>query len=347
MPQNSYEVIRLTGSRECQEHGIERLRRGFAFTFPTDPQLLSPWEAQNLIDKARITAINEALKGPHVFALESVLVLDDLPMWRRNPDVHVRVPSRYTTTVLDAVNLGPHRIAQASVRQCRVSASPSVVVSPGGIPHDDLAHTALLLAAGRPLIEGFVAVSGVLRRLCAFDRFDLEASRTREDKVRSKLFTTLESIASLRGRRRAELVLAHADAGCESVGESASLAVVSTIDAGQIQTQHEVVIDGRRYFLDLAFPEMKIGFEFDGVKKMGTTREEFRRAQVELMARQRALENAGWLIIRIGWEDLLDPARLREGILGCLTSSGRWKDPHDPSSQRLRALMLRDLRKTR
>ena len=88
---------------------------------------------------------------------------------------------------------------------------------------------------------------------------------------------------------------------------------------------------------------MRIGFEFDGVVKMGKTPEEFRRAQAELMARQRDLEDAGWLIIRIGWNDLLDPRRLRGRVVERITGSGRWKGSRDREAQRLWALMMHDL----
>lgn len=272
MALKDYELIRLNGSREWKERGIERVKRGFAVALPEDPECISPWHAQTLVDRARIEAVDAALGSAHAFAMESVLVLEGLPMWGRNPDVHLRVPSRYSTTSLPAVRLGPHLISPVSVRQCRAGSPPPVVESPIGIAHDALAHTAVLLAARRPLLDGFVAVSGILRRLSSFDRFDLPASRAREADARSGLLECLDSLGPLHGRGRAGLVLAHADAGCESVGESAALAVLSTIGLPGLQTQHEVVVGGRRYFIDLALPEAKIGFEFDGVVKMGKTR---------------------------------------------------------------------------
>lgn len=343
MAPKDYELIRLNGSHECGDGRIEKVKRGFAVVLPEDPERLSPWHAQNLVDRARIEAVDAALSAPHAFAMESVLILEDLPMWRRNPDVHVRVPGRYSTTALPTVSLGPHRISPVSVRQCRAGSLPPVVESPTGIAHDALAHTAVLLTARRPLLDGFVAVSGILRRLSSFDRFDIPASRAREARARSGLLECLDSLGALHGRGRAGLVLAHADAGCESAGESAALAVLSTIGLLGLQTQHEVIVAGRRYFIDLALPGARIGFEFDGVVKMGKTPEEFRRAQAELMARQRDLEDAGWLIIRIGWNDLLDPRRLRGRVVERITGSGRWKGSRDREAQRLWALMMHDL----
>ena len=100
MAPKDYELIRLNGSHECGDGRIEKVKRGFAVVLPEDPERLSPWHAQSLVDRARIEAVDAALSAPHAFAMESVLILEDLPVWRRNPDVHVRVPGRYSTTAL-------------------------------------------------------------------------------------------------------------------------------------------------------------------------------------------------------------------------------------------------------
>ena len=341
------DIIRLTGSHEDRDPRFARLRRGFALAVPDGAESLQTWEAQNLVDRARIHALHDALGVEPVFAMESVLVLEGIPQWRRNPDVHLRVPTRYATSALPEVMIGPHRIPAASARQCRRSSAARIERSPEGIAHDDLPHSALLLAANRPIIDGFVAVSGVLRRLSAFDRFDEPLSRQREAEARRALLTELNDSESPRGARRAELVVAHASGACESVGEAALLALLSTIFPEELRTQHEVIATGRRYFLDFALPLLKIAFEFDGVVKMGRTPEEFRRAQGELMARQRDLEQAGWHVIRVGWDDLFDPVRLRNRLLDALRASGRWNGRISPTGQRIWSFWLRDMGRTR
>ncbi|MEK8228182.1 hypothetical protein NKG05_22080 [Oerskovia sp. M15] len=66
----------------------------------------------------------------------------------------------------------------------------------------------------------------------------------------------------------------------------------------------------RDFRLDLAWPELRLGLEFDGsVKYSGGMGDPTERLLAE-KRREDALREAGWTILRVTWEDLGDPERL-------------------------------------
>lgn len=56
--------------------------------------------------------------------------------------------------------------------------------------------------------------------------------------------------------------------------------------------QHPVVVRGRRYYLDLAYPDLKVAVEYDGADHR--TQQRARRD----LEREAALVSAGWRILR-------------------------------------------------
>jgi len=64
-------------------------------------------------------------------------------------------------------------------------------------------------------------------------------------------------------------------------------------------TQHEVVADGKRYFIDLAYPHIKLGVEAHSIKwHMGEARWQH---DIE---RDRNLKLVGWTLVYYSWDDL-------------------------------------------
>ena len=114
----------------------------------------------------------------------------------------------------------------------------------------------------------------------------------------------LGRLAALRQRednvpfQRAETIISAADPGCDNPAEAALLWVIKSVSAFDVVTQHEIVINGRRYFADIAIPELMIIFEFDGIGKLGTN-----EADYEDLARLRA-----WVIERVGLRQSSIPA---------------------------------------
>lgn len=125
------------------------------------------------------------------------------------------------------------------------------------------------------------------------------------------LETILEESAGKRGVVRARRVLAAADVRSESPGES--LVRWFAVDAGLPALDLAVPVATwlGAFWLDLGWPDLRIGIEFDGAVKYSGGR--YGEPGERLLAekrRQDALAEAGWTIIRVTWADLSDPERL-------------------------------------
>ncbi|MGC5165683.1 hypothetical protein [Luteimicrobium sp. DT211] len=127
-----------------------------------------------------------------------------------------------------------------------------------------------------------------------------------------------------RGVRRARRVVAAADPRSESPIESVTRWVV--VDAG-LPTP-ELAIEQQtwsgRYWVDLGWPELKVGIEVDGLEKYSGRYGDPRQVLLDEKRRHDALVEAGWLLIRVSLQDLLDPARLVARIVAALRSRG-WR----------------------
>ncbi|MFJ4107136.1 hypothetical protein [Oerskovia enterophila] len=120
----------------------------------------------------------------------------------------------------------------------------------------------------------------------------------------------LDESAGKRGVIQARQVLQLADARSESPGET--LVRWFALDAGlpPLVPQLSVTTWRGEFRLDLAWPELRVGLEFDGVVKYtGGMGDPAGRLLAE-KKREDALREAGWTILRVTWEDLKDPERL-------------------------------------
>jgi very-short-patch-repair endonuclease len=73
------------------------------------------------------------------------------------------------------------------------------------------------------------------------------------------------------------------------------------------------VLEGARHVaeVDLAWPELRLCVEFDGWKQHGT-----REAFVRDRARDRALSQLGWTVLRYVWDDVVrEPDTVIEGLV--------------------------------
>ena len=147
----------------------------------------------------------------------------------------------------------------------------------------------------------------------------------------------LRDAAGGRGVRRARQVIAAADPRSESPIESATRWVV--VDAGLPTPQ--LAIEQRtlsgRYWVDLGWPELKVGIEVDGLEKYSGLYGDPRQVLLDEKRRHDALVEAGWLLVRVTIEDLRDPDRLVARVVAALRSRG-WRGVLTPrsSASRLR-----------
>ena len=156
-----------------------------------------------------------------------------------------------------------------------------------------------------------------LNRQSSFDLFSQEECRDRAQGVRSEMLVRLTEWREHNDNipaRRAEALIRAADPGCDNPAEAALLWVLKSVSAFEVVTQFEIVVNGRRYFADIAIPGLMIIFEFDGIGKLGKDDAEFARAKRDWIQRENDLRSAGWTIYRFSWPDYEDLAQLRAWV---------------------------------
>jgi hypothetical protein len=91
-------------------------------------------------------------------------------------------------------------------------------------------------------------------------------------------------------------------AGTDSLTETQLRLILWDAGLPEPVCNHELVLDGRHLFLDLAWPEPKVALEYHG-------RQHFdRRAQAEEdLSRRIRLQSAGWLLVEAVYRDLVQP----------------------------------------
>ncbi|WP_156144204.1 hypothetical protein [Sinomonas humi] len=113
-----------------------------------------------------------------------------------------------------------------------------------------------------------------------------------------------------RGVEAARAVVAAASRLSESPGETRTLLVLRSLPLPAPVQQFGVQVGAHTYRLDFAWPDLRVGLEFDGlVKYTGAI------PTSEILKRERERENAlvddGWVIVRITWSDLAHPLRIQ------------------------------------
>lgn len=323
---NAWQDLRiLTGNDWRSVRGdpsCVRLRRGAALS---DPGGIPLWKRWQDVALARIAVAHEQIRQSVVFCGESALAIHGVPQWISNPDVEFTSGRAYTASWFPRVDVGDQCVPRVRVRRVTRKHPLRGVGNVRGLPAEDLWTTSVLIAAMRPPLEAFVAVSMALRRLSRFDRRDLAGSRVREEEARRILLELVAQgeDAGAYGMGRARRVVLAADAGCESVGETALLYVLTATSHEAPATQVPVrTRGGREFFLDAAVPGRKKAWEFDGTGKMGTNSQEFNRAVRQQQDRQRLIEAEGWQVERVLWQDFEDFAGLRDRIADVLEDGG-------------------------
>lgn len=110
-------------------------------------------------------------------------------------------------------------------------------------------------------------------------------------------------------RRRLSAVLQSADPSCESVGETRTRVLL--MDLGlEVHSQVNITDDrGLVGRVDFLVGE-RVVIEFDGMVKYGGS--DGRRALQSEKSREDRLRDAGYVVVRLVWSDLDDPARVRD-----------------------------------
>jgi len=252
----------------------------------TDPEAPAAIARRDLV-LARVAAALSALDSAFWFSHETAAVLHG--MWTYQLADRVHLTQLYPPQVKREADSWDHRYRVTRHWTALPERDRAVL---DGLPVTTLERTAVDCARSLPLPAALVVMDCALRH--GADR-DLVARIV--DESRGK-----------RGVVQARWVLAYADAGAESPGES--LARLRLLEAGlpRPETQVPVVTALGVRWIDLGWPDAKVGVEFDGEVKYTTLAggdpQGVRRRERE---RQTAIEAEDWQLVRTGWPEIDAP----------------------------------------
>jgi very-short-patch-repair endonuclease len=226
---------------------------------------------------ARIGAVHAQLTIPFVFSHESAALLWGLDAIRLSGRTHIVQGSR------------------PSARNDRMLARHVMTLPPDqrttlrGLPVTTLPRTVLDCVRTLPGDAALVIADCAVRT-----GMDLDAVRV-----------LLRAARGSRGIVAARDLLEVADGGAATPGES--MTRWALLDAGLPRPLTQVEVPTRLgcFALDLGWPDSRVGVEFDGaVKYSGAFGRTGTDALVAEKRRQDALEEAGWRLLRVTWQDL-------------------------------------------
>jgi len=136
--------------------------------------------------------------------------------------------------------------------------------------------------------------------------------------VRSEMELIVARFPGRRGVRRAHQALAMACAGVDSPMETRlRLAMISAGLPPPVVNFEVVLANGHHYFLDMAYPDVKLAVEYDGAVHVAN------RRQMEAdQTRRRELEDAGWRILTVTAADFTNLDGVMASIRRALVQRG-------------------------
>ncbi len=247
----------------------ENVSRGIYL--PSDPAA-GPSRSRE-IALGRVIGIHQRLTAPHWFSHESAALVWGLPLWI--------TPSRTHVTRLHTAGAGrdPHVAYHSGVL---TDAERTITM---GLPVTSLERTVVDCASSLPPLHGLVVADAALRA---------GANRAVIDEL-------LVAHTGRRGVTRARALIALADDGAESPGESAARFVVLRDGFPAPLTQVPVTTRLGTFWSDMGWEEWRLLLEYDGRPKyQGQATEAF----IKEKRRHDALLEADWRAIRVTKEDL-------------------------------------------
>lgn len=301
-------------------HGLIRLVRGVYLADDRIPTDVPSWHIRRLITIARSLAIVVASRHQVLPTMEAALALQSIPTWWNTCDIAYRclTTSKSHRAVVPSIEI-------RGTTACEVESIPLRRAGP-----QPLTKECRGIRVCAPT-EAVADIAQCMHPLSAFVDccMTMRAGHPRKD--------LLQVAASRKGngRVRARHIISAADGRVENPAEAAVLWLLLCMVPPDlsVDVQREVVVQGRLFRLDFAFPDFMVAIEFDGRSKLAPT-EDSPDPHGDFLTRQRLLLSAGWRIIRIQTGQLRDIERLartlRDNIkpFGVLLSTPRgpiWK----------------------
>lgn len=261
--------------RAAERGELHRIRRGAYRRGPAAQE----WQARREDALARIAALSRQLQAPFVVSHASAALWWDLASIGDLSVTHIIQRSRASS-----------RSDPRVVRHTDVVAGGDVVYR-HGVWVTSLERTAVDCARTCRATDALVAVDAALR--AGADRA-LMAQLLRPGH---------------RGVLQARRTLERADPGAESPAESIVRHHLITGGLVPLRTQIPVETHRGAFRIDLGWPSVRVGVEFDGrLKYRGAPAPEHVLYREKL--RHDAIVEQGWLLLHLAWPDLSDPLRL-------------------------------------
>ena len=267
-------------ARLARRGGLARIRRGaYAQAVGADA---------GAAHRQLIAATIPRLAPDACLSHTSAALLHDLPYWDNLLDrVHVIRPR----------SSGARRSTRIHIHPAPLPAED--VIDLGGFKVTSMART----------------VADCARTLSYVRGVSLGDAALRAGMGHTDLLEVLARPGTPHGNPKARRVAAFIDGRAESVGESYSRVTLDRIGIAEPQLQYKVVDSrtGRVAFSDFAWPEERTLGEFDGKIKYGRLVTPEQTAGDVIYAekvREDWLRDLGWEVVRWGWDDLAEPAKL-------------------------------------
>lgn len=293
----SLEAPRLVMSRDVDAEDVRRrsstgellrVRRGaYREASTVDPSRARDAE---LLARARLVAVAAQLRSDYWFSHVSAALLWGCPVWPVPSVAHVSHPTR--PNARGARDLVRHHVAVPDADRATVQGLPVTTLERTVVDSLRVLNTPAALVVADSAIRLGVDTADVAARL--------------------------SGAVGARGVRRARRVWSWADGGAESAGESLTRAAVLTGGLPAPSVQLPVATRHGRFWLDMAYVAERVAIEFDGMIKYSGAFGDPAEVVAAERRRQAAIEELGWIIVRVTWADLADPAALSARIAAAL-----------------------------
>ena len=290
------------------------IRKGCYVRVDSPDAFTTIWDSWATVAQARLLAVCVGAKRQAVLVGNSALVARSIPLWEANPDVVAWFGVRHGKRRLPPVRTMVATVPPVYVYATTSRPSENALEIIDGLRCESVIDAVVRMACHSEALSAFVAACMVLRHESGFSKFAQDEARClaemTKDKMKARLIARRRSATCI-PYKRAERIIDAADPGCENPAEAALLWVLKSVSAFEVVTQFEIVVNGRRYFADIAIPGLMIIFEFDGIGKLGKNEADFARAKRDWIQRENDLRSAGWTIYRVSWRDYEDFNALR------------------------------------
>ncbi|WP_172191173.1 hypothetical protein [Actinomyces faecalis] len=291
-----------------------RVLRG-AYLLP-EPGLVG-WQRRREVSLARAVAALHSHPSAICLTHESAALIHGFPVLRSEPDIHLamrrhpRESGRRLTPVSYEEPGGPVTGRSVWIRRRVLPLMPDDVEVVSGLPVTSPLRTAMDCACDLPARQSLPIIDAVFMSLCQPDRYTRRCDGLGEEELRRRLMEGIEAQGRRHGIRRARAVVTIASAFAESPGESVLrwTACAAGLPSPVAQAHAPDEYSNRSYFLDLGWPQWRVGAEFDGYLKY----DEPSAGRAE-KHREMRLREEGWRIERFDWKHLGEPERCIERL---------------------------------